>query len=549
MTKRLNKSAGGSKENSAPRITSKPSELLGVVLVDDEIRILNGLRRIIDWEKQGFTIAGAFTDAAEALTAIVELRPALVISDIEMPSMSGLQLLERLAEVSPQSEVVVLSAYDNFSYAQTAMSYGVQHYLLKPVDTDELIRVLRIVRENQVVRAAASVDDIRANLDRQPMWRALLIRNILADSSSFHSDSELTDELCKAARSWQIALICPAPEEDEITTETQARNTWPQLTESLESHDSCLSLFRHRGCLVAVFESSQEETALALSALRQSFSVPLDIALASPNHTEDNLAEFLNLSIERFLHIRFFADTSDKFDRIRILSAHAISTDDIDRETDIFLRDILTGAPRTIYDLFLRGGTEDIKGYITEVFDRLRERAERISRGSAHNFSQQLVNIIYSHYQSLMPEDELLPQAPLIDGQTLTECRDLVVRAIVRLKEILPAEFSGSGHILDEITTYILRNYSDSRLSLRSVSERFHINYSYLSALFSSTLNRTFSDFLLSTRIDAAKRLLSGTNLPITEIALRCGFGDGQKFYVAFNRACGTSPSEYRKHQ
>ena len=548
MTKQLNKGAAGSKENSAPQIASKPSELLAVVLVDDEIRILNGLRRIIDWEKQGFTIAGAFTDAAEALTAIVELRPALVISDIEMPSMSGLELLERLAEVSPQSEFVVLSAYDNFSYAQTAMSYGVQHYLLKPVDTDELIRVLRIVRENQAARVTASTDDIKANLDRQPMWRALLIRNILTDSSSFRSDSELTDELRKEARNWQIALICPAPEANEMMTETQVSNTWPQLTESLESHDSCLSIFRHRGCLVAVFESSQEETALALSALRQRVPVPLYIALAAPNNTDDP-AEFFNLSIERFFHIRFFADTSDKFDHIRILSSHAIPTDDIDRETDVFLLDILTGAPRTIYDLFLRGILEDIEKYIAEIFDRLRERAERISRVSAHNFSQQLVNIIYSHYQSLMPEDELLLQAPLIDGQTLTECRDLVVRAIVRLKEILPAEFSGSGHILDKITTYILRNYSDSRLSLRSVSERFHINYSYLSALFSSTLNHTFSDFLLSTRIDAAKRLLSGTNLPITEIALRCGFGDGQKFYVAFNRACGTSPSEYRKHQ
>ncbi len=120
--------------------------MLRAILVDDESNVLLGLRHLIDWEAQGFAIAGTFQDAAEALEAIRIERPELVITDIEMPHLSGLDLIRAMRSEIPNGVVAVLSAYDEFRYAQEAIRLGVSRYLLKPLSPEELTEFLTEVR-------------------------------------------------------------------------------------------------------------------------------------------------------------------------------------------------------------------------------------------------------------------------------------------------------------------------------------------------------------------------------------------------------------------
>lgn len=117
--------------------------MLQVLLVDDEPWVLEGLRTMVNWEEHGFQVCGEALDGPEALVKMQELRPELVVTDIHMPVISGLELIERSKRLLARPpKFVILSGYDDFNYALTAMRQRVAEYLLKPIDEDEFGAIL-----------------------------------------------------------------------------------------------------------------------------------------------------------------------------------------------------------------------------------------------------------------------------------------------------------------------------------------------------------------------------------------------------------------------
>ncbi|UJF32491.1 response regulator [Paenibacillus hexagrammi] len=119
-----------------------------VMLVDDEPLVLEGMRVMVDWNRYSFDICGEATDGSEALELIGELRPDVVFTDIRMPLLTGIDLIQRTNESMKQPPTfVILSGYDDFSYAQTAMRENVSDYLLKPIDEQEIETVLKRLQQ------------------------------------------------------------------------------------------------------------------------------------------------------------------------------------------------------------------------------------------------------------------------------------------------------------------------------------------------------------------------------------------------------------------
>ena len=121
--------------------------MYGVFIADDEPSVIEGLKIMIDWNGLGFEICGEARGAREALEKIPLLRPRLIITDICMPGLDGLQMISKLREALPEIEIIILSGYPEFSYAQQAIRERVRHYLLKPLDTDELRGALADVKQ------------------------------------------------------------------------------------------------------------------------------------------------------------------------------------------------------------------------------------------------------------------------------------------------------------------------------------------------------------------------------------------------------------------
>ena len=118
-----------------------------VFLADDEPWVLLGLKNMIDWRENNFVICGEATDGFKAWERICNTRPDLVISDIQMPGISGIELISRIREEGMDTEVVIISGYSEFEYAREGLKYGCADYLLKPVDEEDLIKCLKNIRE------------------------------------------------------------------------------------------------------------------------------------------------------------------------------------------------------------------------------------------------------------------------------------------------------------------------------------------------------------------------------------------------------------------
>ena len=117
-------------------------DLLKLFLVDDEAIILKGLSMTYDWAKMGFEIAGTARDGDEAVEKIKSVKPDVVLTDIRMKRMSGLELMEKVGDILPEVNFVVISAYKDFEYAKIACNRGALAYLVKPIDDDELYRTM-----------------------------------------------------------------------------------------------------------------------------------------------------------------------------------------------------------------------------------------------------------------------------------------------------------------------------------------------------------------------------------------------------------------------
>lgn len=134
--------------------------MYSMVILDDEKIVLQGIQKLCQKEDFGFVIKGAFVDSLKALDALPGLRPHLIITDVRMPQMDGLEFARRAKEILPESEIVILSGYRDFSYAQTAMQIGVSDYLLKPIKR----RIL-------VICCTGCMNVWRQKSDRQPIIR------------------------------------------------------------------------------------------------------------------------------------------------------------------------------------------------------------------------------------------------------------------------------------------------------------------------------------------------------------------------------------------
>ena len=120
-----------------------------IVVADDEAFVFQSICTSINWKEIGLNLVGACKDGMEAWHAILDENPDLVMTDIRMPGLSGLELIEKTKEISPQTVFIILSGYQEFEYARTAMQYGVRHYLIKPCSCEKMEEVLREAIQEQ----------------------------------------------------------------------------------------------------------------------------------------------------------------------------------------------------------------------------------------------------------------------------------------------------------------------------------------------------------------------------------------------------------------
>ena len=490
------------------------------ILVDDEPFVLEGLKDAIDWEGYQFEISATFTNPLEALQYIQSHSVHLLITDVSMPELNGIDLIMQAKEAAPLLSILVLSAHENFDYVKTALRSGAENYLLKPVDQDELAasisQIVNHMQEREQVANEYSVNTLTFTGNLTESW----VKNDLA----------LSDLKVKASF---IGL--------DINTDNFTVVIFTSTDNDIKRMSSCFDIllnamsdrftnyfyFETPLRLVCVLSTKpyDKDAILHLAESLDRYKLPIFISVGETvKHFSEVHNSYYGASSLLFLKhtykkcyshpdILMPSSVTDKiwqpFDKVDAASYIESISSIYDKNDAALFNEKLSIA-------ILVWCFQQIKREIDDVFEKFPEMIEVL-----HNFPK-------SHIQFKSYTIDVVRQCfKLVDKvrQSMFPCVDAVIDAI--------------------------NAFDDKDICLKSLAHKLKVSPSYLGKTFKQQTGLYFSDYLAQARLNYASELILNTELKIKDIVDKVGFSSQTYFNRIFKQYYDVSPVTYRriKHQ
>lgn len=510
-----------------------------VLIIDDENIIRRGIRAIIERADTGFRTIVECTNGVEALQKVSEESFDLIITDIRMPQMDGLEFIHELQKRNLAQKVIILSGYDDFQYAQKALKYGAKAYLLKPVDRRELIEHLKKIEllieeeEEKVVQQQKAADYIEHfqtntlnymflndNIREKQIEGILRTINIdLFDSSyylsliaerkqssqSFCEGQELLlNETVKQYMMQQGgAYLCFMNTEQRLVLVTSQKIEYHKLLVHLQATTkreyAIAASERGTGMLEIRDTYRQAQEAMQYRLLYEG-SIVLDYGVLSQKETKYTIPLEEIKKISEILGMKMYKEIDQILSKI-------FDLDQLQENRIQYLEKIAGAMNQYVFEHFMQ--------YIPQKENELRERYSLLMDLYSYEYVKDYICMIYRFLQE-------------VDEYLLT------------LKDAYTA-----NNEIDAAIQYVTENYMKD-LNMAMVANHVSLNYYYFSHSFKDTTGMSFVDFLKKTRIERAKELLKDSNYRIFEVAERVGYSDSKQFAKIFRSITGLSPKEYR---
>ena len=355
--------------------------MYSVFAVDDEPIVLEGIRSKIDWEGSGFTFAGEATDGEIALSMIHEIKPDILITDIKMPFMDGLQLAEAIKKTQPWIKIIILSGHDEFDYAKKAISIGIEDYLLKPFTPDELLTSLNKTA-SQIDKERKQLSDIsrlREELkSNETLIKKEFLNNLVHGSADTNSVMQKCGELGINIISRYYKVLI-----SRIDSRTGNNQNQQEACSLLNSYSSAIneavSFFHHSNLLVCIFKGSTQEelddnSFRAAESINQKKKKNEDcMVLTAMGKTVEHLSQ-LKISYEDAKKI-LKANISNKENRI--ISSDDLSVSENGSGTSDAFLDLNEGDP--LIDKLKYAAKGDIQSIIEESMELIKKNPDQFS--------------------------------------------------------------------------------------------------------------------------------------------------------------------------
>lgn len=533
-----------------------------VFLVEDEMVIRRGIKNSIDWEKEGYIFCGEASDGELAYPMIIKEKPDILITDIRMPFMDGLELCKLVKKELPNIKILILSGYDEFDYAKEAIRLGVTEYLLKPISSGKLLEALNGVSESirrekedkDLVRKY--MEEMRENTEheKQKFFEQMIAGNLsMADALETGKKYEMN----LSAGMYNLLLFrFTLGEENRKSGELlgEAEYAIEKLTERLEY----VFEFR-RGVegwaflLMADNEEQMSERVKELSKdleeiMKNYSTIAYFGGIGQPVARLRELEESFR-EAERALAARFTMELNQIISVEDIRMAQNVDTLD-DIEITSFGEIEKT---RTMLEKFLNNGAEDEIDEFVDVY---------INELSEENLKSVLMRqyIIMDAYIVMMSfcekfegiEGEMQAQSEELKNsmktiQTLEEIKNYIR---MLLKKIIGVRDTISGRrysdIIEIAKDQIRKTYMSDEISLNTIAAEVGMSPSYFSSIFSKEMGKTFVEYLTEIRMDRAKELLMCSSMKTSEIGYEVGYKDPHYFSYIFKKTQNCTPKEFR---
>lgn len=530
------------------------------MLVDDEQDIRQSIIKLVHWEKMGFKIIGEASNGEEALEVMEDNVPDILITDIKMPIMDGIELSKRVREENPAVKIVFLSGYEDFEYAVSGIKLTILEYLLKPVSISDLENMLKKVHKklDEEKRSANDLETIEKDfLKKFDVSKMSFLVSLITDNYSDVSENEFK----KLLQTYQLALTGERQVLLNITIDKLSFENSSNRNQNLELMKFSLTntirkiVGKYVQGEVFTFTSN---SVVILSDTKENIQMYTDIIVKEINKSVQKIFGF-SISIgvsEEYVRI---SDTKRAF-QSSISALNYQPT--LGENKGIYITDIETVPQNEIVfdevneaklvSLIKIGSKEELETFIDHLFQRFYFGMN--SQEHLQIFLMELYVSVLKAYKAttLKYDSDILQQVEVIseihryeDRKVIKEWfKNFCLSAIAIIQEQRKEK---TDSLAKQGYDYLTKHYSDPSLSLKQVSKQLLISPSYFSSLFKKENGLSFTDALVEIRMERAKEHLLTTDHKIFEVAIDSGYTDQHYFSYCFKKYFGESPNKIRE--
>ena len=522
--------------------------MYSVFIVDDESIVREGLRSKIDWEHSQFTFAGEAGDGELALSMIQDINPDILITDIKMPFMDGLELAQTVKKLQPWIRIVILSGHDEFDYAKRAISIGVEDYILKPFTLDEMYACLSKVAAELDAQKQQFTDIARMKRELESSYmlsRDKLLSDIVLgtidSSTAIQKASDFSINL--VARFYIVCVSGITAKNNEINELIAAKSHIVNLS---DLEQDTVGFFLSPNMFVSIVKSSSKE-----SCEDRAFNFADMLQHELTKNTGCTILTAIGPVIDHIAQItNSFQEASEILRQCRFSGRNKIiGTNDIHKEND---SSIVLQENDPLVDRLNYADESEIDQIITEYISLLGENPDHFSIIASYLLVDVIMAVskvieeLGGSIKDVMPE---ILMHSFVDNAVQNEDTFIseIKRVLTSVLHYRNAHIQGRyADVILRAKKYIDDNYADPDICLRSTAEAVNLSPNHFSTVFSQECKTTFIEYLTSVRIEQAKKLLKSTDLKSADIAYEVGFNDPHYFSFIFKKVTAVTPRDYR---
>ncbi len=531
--------------------------MLKVFLAEDEFIIREGIKNNIDWQAHGYEFCGEASDGELAFPLIQKTRPDILITDIKMPFVDGLALSRLVKKELPETEIIILSGYEEFDYAKEAIQIGVARYLLKPINGETLLQEIDSVAE--IILGKQKEKEIREKYQKEMEENSLrdqmdLFQHLVTGDCSMEELLSVAGKLdLKIMAPWySIVLLKIQSMKHDYEEYSGSIVVVDERIVKLAEPEHVLIFDRALEGRAFLFKADSEEELLAyqkeyLGDVKEVLSGYANLRYFGGIGTPVNRLREIPASFEDASHAfahRYLVAESCILDSSLLMQEGAAEHEDF-RISAVNPEQI----DRTKMQEFLRtGDLDEVVYFVDEFFGKLDGGAMK-SRIFRQYITMDAYFSIVDFLKGLgLQKDEI--EAPDQDSSILQDeksAMDYIVR-IMEKALVLREKKASSRYedVVSEVIHYIENNYAQEELSLNLLASHVNFSPNHLSMIFSQQTGQTLIRYLTDYRMNRAKELLRCSSKKSSVISMEVGYKDPHYFSYLFKKTQGMTPTQYR---
>ena len=505
------------------------------IIVDDEKMIRIGIQKAIAWEKLGIDEVSLASGSGEALEIIRAIKPHIMICDINMPEMTGLELISKVREIVPEMKIIILTGYDKFEYVRDSLRLHVDDFFLKPVDEEELEMVIKKLvdklDEEEKIQKMKNIDSVSGQLQMEAFMRLHMARKVSREElQQFCLQYQLPDK-----QKMKIVIIVPPIKKikpDEIS-----------LME-YEVKEICMGLIqRFEGEIL--FSDVDRNTVLVLK--RDSESGKFSKRLRQ-------ISSVLEMEFSETSQIY----TGETVDDWWLLPASYKDAKELQKESHSFelkkVKEIEANSRFKKWEEYVNLFRKELLLHADQISEAMAMYAHFVDTAKAWNVSSEILagncfDIVSGLYYKAFDKHEMGQKSPLemfLISIKNAEKDDMFLLTRDFIERLLNQEGQMEEGIVSQAKAYIHEHLTEN-ISVASIASELYVTPNYFSRLFKSVTGEGCNDYIVRKRIEKAQNMLVSTNMKAGKIAVIVGYNDANYFSLAFKKHTGYSPTQYRE--